>query len=306
MKRRNILAYALSLTALTAVSTAATAMPRQDVIVVEPLFEYPVAPDDIEGLTPKSEWLLEHFWDAFDLKKDRQTVDQNALNDAFSVYVAPMRFADADKTDASVTRLIQSISKNPALTLQFAKAAEEALYGPRAEIWNGDILLRFVDNMLACKGVRKERKARYERLRTLLGNTRRGSVPPEFDYTTPEGKISHYSPNGVITVIEFGDPDCDDCRHAKLKMDTDIRFSSLVDRGKVNVLFINVDPAEGWQSKLSGYPAKWYVGASDEVGDLYDLRETPSIYVIDREGRVAAKNVDVNTAMQIASAAAEQ
>ena len=156
-----------------------------------------------------------------------------------------------------MTRLIQSISKNPALTLQFAKAAEEALYGPRAEFWNDDIFLRFVDNMLACKGVRKERKARYERLRTLLGNTRRGSVPPEFDYTTPEGKISHYSPNGVITVIEFGDPDCDDCRHAKLKMDTDIRFSSLVDRGKVNVLFIRASSAGIPPSGMSARRTRW-------------------------------------------------
>lgn len=305
MKRRNILAYALSLTALTTIPTDATAMPQQDVIVVEPLFEYPVAPDDIEGLTPKSEWLLEHFWDAFDLKKDRQTVDQNALNDAFSVYVAPMRFADAEKTDASVTSLIQSISKNPALTLQFAKAAEEALYGPRAEYWNDDIFLRFIDNVLACKGVRKERKARYERLRTLVGNTRRGSVPPEFDYTTPEGKISHYSPNGVITVIEFGDPDCDDCRMARLKMETNVAFSRLVEKGKVNVLFINPDPDEGWQEKLKAYPSAWHAGASDDVSDLYDLRVTPSIYVIDREGKVAAKNIPVTTAMEMAVAAAE-
>lgn len=289
--------------ALAALSTGAYA--QQDVIVVQPLFEYPTAPDEIEGLTPKSEWLLEHFWDSMDLR-NKETVDQNALNDAFSVYVAPMRFASPEKTDASITALLQSISKNPALTLQFAKAAEEALYGPRAYYWNDEIFLKFVDNVLANKSIKKERKARYERLRRIISNTLRGTVPPEFDYTTPEGKKSHYHPNGVITVIEFGDPDCDDCRHAKLKMDTDIRFSSLVDKGRVNVLFINVDPDDGWQQKLKDYPAKWYVGASDEVGDLYDLRDTPSIYVIDREGRVAAKNIDVQTAMQIATAAAEQ
>lgn len=278
---------------------------QKDIIVVQPLFEYPVAPEDIEGLAPKSEWLLEHFWDSMDFKS-KQTVDQNALNDAFSVYVAPMRFADEKKTDASVTHLLQSIAKNPSLSLQFAKAAQEALYGPRAYYWNDRLFLRFIDNVLSNKNIRKERKVRYERLKTLLTNTLQGTVPPEFDYTTPEGKISHYHPNGVITVIEFGDPDCDDCRLAKLKMDTDIRFSTLVDKGMVNVLFIDVDPREGWEAKLKDYPAKWYVGASDTAGDLYDLRDTPSIYVIDREGRVAAKNIDVQTAIQIASAAAQQ
>lgn len=89
-------------------------------------------------------------------------------------------------------------------------------------------------------------------------------------------------------------------------MDTNISLSSLVDKGKVNILFIYVDPEEGWEDKLKDYPAKWYVGASDEVSDLYDLRDTPSIYVIDREGHVAAKNIDVDTAITIATAAAMQ
>lgn len=279
---------------------------EQEQIIIEPLFEYPTAPDEMEGLQERSEYLLEHFWDSMDFK-DKTTVDQNALNDAFKVYVAPMRFSDASKVDTSVTEVISKIAKNPALSLQFAKAAEEALYGPRAYYWNDEIFLRFLDNVLSCKQIKKERKARYRRLRTIIGNTLQGSMPPEFDYQTPEGKTAHYHPNGVITIIEFGDPDCDDCRMAKLKMDTNVRLSELIDKGKVNVLFINVDPEDGWQDKLKGYPVKWHVGASDEVADLYDLRApTPSIYVIDREGKVAAKNINVETAIQIATAAALQ
>ncbi|MDE5646061.1 MAG: DUF5106 domain-containing protein [Muribaculaceae bacterium] len=298
MNLRKILTYAL-------IVGSAVLISAQDRIVIEPLFEYPTAPESMDGLQERSEYLLEHFWDKMDFK-NKSTVDQNALNDAFSVYSAPMRFADAAKVDVSVQKLLSSISKNPALSLQFAKAAEEALYGPRAYYWNDEIFLRFIDNVLSNKSIKKERKLRYQRIKTQLSNTLQGSVPPEFDYITPGGKTAHYHPNGVITVIEFGDPDCDDCRHAKLRMDTDIRFSTLVDKGKVNVLFIYADPEEGWEEKLKDYPSKWHVGASEEVADLYDIRDTPSIYVIDKEGRVAAKNTDVNTAIAIASAAAEQ
>lgn len=289
-----------------AVTMAQESAPAKDApIVIEPLFEYPVAPDSLSGLTERSDYLMEHFWDHMDFK-DKDAVDQNALNDAFSVYSAPMQFASVTAVDASVDKLLAAIQKNPVLTLQFAKAAEEALYGPRAYFWNDEIFLKFLDNVVRSKQVKKERKLRYARLQTQLRNTLRGAVPPEFDYETPDGKTAHYYPNGVITVIEFGDPDCDDCRHAKLKMDTDVRFSALVDKGKVNVLFIYVDPEDGWQEKLKDYPAAWHVGASDVVSDLYDLRETPAIYVIDREGHVAAKNVEVRTAMEIAAAAAEQ
>ena len=298
MKIRTIISTAL-------LSLAVTGMSAQEQIVIEPLFEYVSAPDDMDGLQERSDYLMEHFWDPMNFK-DKTSVDQNALNDAFKTYVAPMRFADATKVDASIAKLLSQISKNPVLSLQFAKAAEEALYGPRANYWHDGIFLRFIDIVMHNKGVKKERKLRYERLRTQLNNTLKGSVPPGFDYTTPDGKTAHYHPNGVITVIEFGDPDCDDCRMSKLKMETDVRFSSNVDKGKVNVLFIYADPEDGWEDKLKDYPSKWHVGASETVTDIYDLRETPSIYVIDREGKIAAKLVDVRTAMQIASAAAEQ
>lgn len=274
-------------------------------IVIEPLFDYPLPPDTMSNLTARADYLVDNFWTPMDFK-NKSTVDQNALNDAFTAYTTAMRFANEAKTAASVNSLISKIEKNPALTLQFAKAAEESLYGDRATVWNDRIYLMFIDNVLRNKQIKKERKLRYQQLHTILSNTLQGTVPPQFDYKTTDGRTAHYSPNGVITVIEFGDPDCYDCRMAKLRMDTDVTFSTLVDKGKVNVLFINVNPEEDWQDKLKDYPANWHVGACEDIDEIYDIRQSPTIYVIDREGKVAAKHVSVEAAMQIAGAAAEQ
>lgn len=274
-------------------------------IVVSPLFEYPVPPDNLEGLAERCNWLMDHFWDAMDFKT-KNTVDQSALNHAFSVYANAMMHADVTKADESVDRLISKIAKNPVLSIQFAKAAEETVYGPRAEFWIDEVFIKFIDNVLANKSLGKDRKLRYETIRKKLASSLQGSVPSEFDYMTPEGKTAHYHPNGIITVIQFGTPDCPECRLAKLKMDTDITFSSMVEKGKINVLYINPSPAQGWQEEMKGYPANWHVGASEGVVDLYDLRIAPAIYVIDREGKIAVKNVNIETAMRIAIAAATE
>ena len=292
------------ITGALSIATVCGAM-AQEPLVIEPLFEYPVAPEELESLQAKSDYLMEHFWDKMNFK-DKKAVDQNALNDAFSVYVAPMQWADETKVNESVNKLIANISKNPILSPEFVKAAEESLYGPRAYYWNDNLFLRFIDKVLHNKSIKKERKLRYDRLRSQISNTLRGTTPPEFDYVRTDGTKAHYHPNGVITLIEFGDPDCDDCRMARLKMESNVKFSQLVDKGKLNVLFIYPDPEEGWQDKLKDYSSKWHVGASEEVADLYDLRATPSIYVIDRDGHVAAKNIDIVTAIELASAAAEQ
>lgn len=274
-------------------------------VVIPPLFDYPTAPEEIAGLQEKSDWLMDHFWDGMNFK-NKTTVDQNALNDAFRTYVTPLRFADPAKAEASVTKLLADISKNGALSWQFAKAAEEALYGPRAEVWNDEIFLLFIDNVIKNKNIKKDRKTRYERLAKILRNSKRGSIPPEFDYETIDGKIAHYHPNGVITVLLFGNPADSESRYAALRMSTEVKFSKLVEQGKINVLYVLPTPQADWQKEMGSVPANWHAGKGETVNDLYDLRITPAIYVIDREGKVAAKNINVDTAMQIAAAAAEQ
>ncbi len=291
----------LSLTIAASLAVPATSA-AQDVvsssapIIIEPLFEYPVAPDSIPDLTGKSEWIVEHFWDQMDFKR-KNAVDQNALNDALQVFISPMRWTSDPVVDKALNTLFKNLEKNPTLTLQFTRAAEEALYGPRAIYWSDPVYLRFIDNMLRDKKIPSARKERFIRHKRLLENSRVGDYPKPFDYTTPTGTTARYAPTGVITVIEFGDPECDDCRLAKLKMETDVTFSGLVDKGAVNVLFIIPDPSEGWQTDMVDFSPKWHAGASDTVADIYDIRSTPSFYVIGRDGKIIAKNIGYRQAM---------
>lgn len=269
-----------------------------NVIVIDPLFDYPQAPEDITDLAGKSNYLMQHFWDTFDFKS-KTAVDQIALIDAFRVYSVPMQWAEKEETYKSVDRLIENLSKNPTLLLQFTKAAEENLYGPRSSMWIDEIYLKFLDAIVKNKKISDTRKARYILHHKLLTNTLEGNVPPQFEFVSPVGNPETFTP-GLLTVIEFGDPGCSDCRMAKLKMDIDVTFSSLVEKGKINVLFIIPDPSEGWQTELADYPKHWHVGASDTVSDIYDIRLTPTFYVIGTDGKIIAKNVTVDRAMKTA------
>ena len=272
---------------------------QAEVIMVDPLFEYPVAPEEITTLGEKSNWLIQHFWDNMDFK-NQGALNQAAVNDAVKVYSFPMQWADKVEVDKSLDKLLAQLQKNPTLLVQFTKAAEEALYGPRANMWIDEVYLKFLSTAMKNKKISKARKERYSRHIEQLEKTKIGETAPSFDFVTPTGNPGKYEPIGVFTIIEFGDPDCDDCRHAKLKMETNVKFSSLVDRGLVNILFIVPDPEEGWQTKLTGFPSNWVVGASDSISDELDLRSTPSFYVVDKEGKLIAKNVNVDRAISLA------
>ncbi len=271
---------------------------KAEVVEIPPLFEYPLAPDSIGPIDQRSNWMMEHFWEPMDLKS-KEPVNQTALNHAFQTYTFPMQWASEAEVTKSIDNLLLQMQKNPTLLYQFAKAAEENLYGTRAQLWYDAVYLKFLDAVLKNKKIKKPMKERFAIQHQILSHTKPGDVPPSFKFTTPVGNPGEFNPIGLLTVIEFGDPDCADCRMAKLKFDTDVAFSSLVDRGLVNMMFITVDPEEGWQTKLVDYPAKWVVGAAEGLSGTYDLRATPYFYIIGKDGKILAKTASYEQVMAI-------
>lgn len=292
----------LILTAAVAFSNTITAAAQQNnvendnLIVIQPLFEYPTAPEEIEDLAGKSNFLMEHFWDDMNFKS-KKAVDQAALNDAFSVYTVPMQFADKNAVMNSVNTLIKRISKNPALLLQFTTAAEEALYGNRARFWIDEVYIPFLEAIDKDKKIPDIRKVRFRRQLNILKNSAIGNRAPQFDFEGIDGNKRKYFPMSTPTLIEFGDPSCDECRHTRLRLEANAALTEAVNAGKVNILFIIPSPSESWALETAGYPSKWTVGASEDVDDIYDLRLSPSLYVIDGTGTIIAKNIDVTTAI---------
>lgn len=270
----------------------------QDVIEIDPLFEYIQAPDEIEGITEKSNYLMEHFWDPMDFK-NTTTVDQNALNHAFSVYVTPMRFAEKSKSIQSVDNLIEKISKNPTLLFQFTKAAEENLYGPRAEIWIDEIYLKFLQATLKNKKIADNRKANYRRKNDILSRTVVGNAAEKFEFEDANGEKQSYFPMSTPTLIIFGDPTVADWRMSRLRMETNTALTRAIDLGKVNVIYIVSKEMPDWSKEVANYPKTWKTGYAPQIADFYDIRTMPSAYVVGADAKLKLKNADMATAVAV-------
>lgn len=285
-----------SASALGQVVNDSTELLETGVLYIEPLFEYPVAPEEISEFREKCNWLAENFWNPLDIKS-KETVDQAKLNHAFKVYATTVQYADMDKVIASIDRLMKSIQKNPTLLFQITKAAEETIYGPRAEFWIDELYTRILSAALANNKFPKAKRERYESQLKKLESSMIGNAPAKFDFVRPNGDAAQFFPMTTPTIIIFGDPDCDSCRMGKLRMQSNVTFSKAVADGKVNILFIIPDPDDDWQSKVADFPRNWSVGASDSVADIYDIRDIPEVYVIGADGKVLRKHIGILNAM---------
>lgn len=265
----------------------------QNIIQIEPIFEYPAAPEELESLTDKSDYLVAHFWDQLDFKKT-EPLNQIALNDAFRVYTTPLRFANAKNAIESIDKLVSKVSGNPTLLVQFTKAAEENFYGRNAEIWADDFYLKFLDAASKNKKISEKRRERYKDKAALLRSTAVGETAPTFNFEEPDGKISTYFPMSTPTIIIFGDPEDTDWRLARLKLDTHTPLNQAIDKGKLNIIYIALNPQENLKDTFSNYSSKWKVGKSEDINDKYDIRIVPSIYYIGSDGKIVMKNVPLN------------
>lgn len=272
----------------------------QEPIYIEPLFEYPMAPEELPDLKSKSEYVLSHFWDNMDFN-GVGTVDQNALNHAFKTYTAALPFSSADVAVNSVNSLLKSAKGSPTLLLQLTKAAEESLYGPRADFWSDDLYKMFLKAVISEKSIPDIRKARYERQLRLLESCAVGKKFPQIRLTLRNGRHREFKADKEWTLIEIGNPDCDDCRFAKTKLSMASDLQEMVEDGELEILFIVADAVPEDQPELleqfSSYPLYWTPAISYGADDRLDIRTTPCFYLLGKKGDILGKNMDVSSAI---------
>lgn len=268
----------------------------QNIIEVKPLFEYPVAPEEIEGLNERCDYLVKHFWDNFDFKS-KQPVDQYALNEAFGVFTTSLQFASKKEADLALEKINGKLASNPILALQFTKAAEEKLYGPRAEIWIDDIYIKFLESLIKNKKIKQERKNKYVKQYEALTNSAVSSNAPSFEFIGKDDEKKSYFPMSTPTILIFGNPDDSDWMMDRLKMESNLNFKEALEKGKINVLYIINHNIDNWQQKVNNYNPRWTIGKENGIENLYDTRLNPSIYVVGADGKILKKFASVNEAV---------
>lgn len=264
-------------------------MTKAEIIEIEPLFEYCVAPEELVSLEERCNYLVTHFWEPLN-PKSKEALNQTALNEAFRVYLTTVRYADEKTTLQSIDKLLSSISGNPTYLIQFANAAEETLYGPRAEIWSDEIYLKFLDAAIKNKKIPQGRKDKFQKRANLLRTSMHESQAPSFDFFNPDGIKESYFPMSTPTILIFGDPEDMDWRLQRLRMESNTNLSQALDKGKINIIFIDVAKKGDLKEAVSNYSRNWKTGKSDGIEEIYDIRVLPSFYVVDSTGKIVLKN----------------
>ncbi len=258
------------------------------------LFKYPVAPDTISTLEGRTNYIVSKFWDNYNLSKPIQ--DSIGFDGAFRDYITFFKYAHRNIVFSSIKNFMNKAQSNTPNSIMIMEIAEKALYAPGAEYWSDEAYLPFAKSFVESKKVKSIYKERYKSQIKKIEHSLQGAVASDFSFTKPDKskmKLSEITDKWIL--IFFNDPDCDDCSIARLRLGTDVTINKQIDEGRLVVLSIYPGSySKEWANQAGSYPDKWLTGASEEVEDNYDIRFSPSFYLLDKDHKIVSKNMNLD------------
>lgn len=260
------------------------------------LFEYPIAPDTCTNIESRCNYSVQHFWDKCDLSKPFEAQNDSLLMEAMITYFDIMKAgANVNVALASVRNLMFKSQANHDNFLKLMSLAEYLLFFDSDFI--DDLYLTFLQSAADASWMNKEKRNRYIDISKRIQNSKLGSPLYNFEFTSITGARKHLQDvksTASMYVVIFSDNESGSSIE-RMRLSTDIAFNQKVEAGEIEVINIILgDTPKNWDKDSQTYSQTWIVGASKEVQDKLDLRIMPSIFLLDENFNIIAKNKTVD------------
>ena len=214
------------------------------------------------------------------------------LKSTFSDWISMMPYANADTVHVAIDNLLAKVAKNPQHTLALASMAEEYAYSDTSELRSAEIFLPFAKAVVANKKISQSDKNHYASMIQILENTQLNKPVRHLEFTTVDGstrKLDNYRTQMILVV--FSDGDCIDCSFTRARLSSNPNINTLLERGLLTLIYINpVKPDNSWLQTAASYPANWVVGAMPDANKWFEIKNDPTILLLDGRHKLLAKD----------------
>ncbi len=134
-----------------------------------------------------------------------------------------------------------------------------------------------------------------------------GNIAPELKLQDSEGNFfSLRQVNAPYTLLYFWEPDCSHCQKTTPILNKDL-YQVLKNRGVDIFAVLTQNNKEKWMKAIQEYKIQewtnvWDPGYTSNFRKLYDVTSTPIIYILDKNKRIIAKRLDVDSSLKFLKA----
>ncbi len=253
-------------------------------------FILPDLPQMLNTAEARAGYLVEHYWEQWDFGRPPADTEKEVLEQAFSNYLYALPLTTASTREKSIQQLMNRAGENDSTLDFFIRMSEKYLYEANSPMHDEDTYLIFLQATAPLKRLNTAQRERTAYRMEMVRKNRPGDRATDFLFRNRLGRTqSLLQTIKRRTLLIFYDPECEHCRETLTEM------AGLTDSLQLTVIAIYAEGDEAvWQRTRNQLPDSWTVGI-DVTGirdkSLYDLKAMPTLYVIDKDGRVELKDV---------------
>lgn len=260
---------------------------------------FPMAeiPGMIEDPEERASWLSAHFWDRFTDTSEVFACDSLLINGVaaedvekqtgtFATLLGSLPLKDGARAMSNLYSRIEAFQLAHPESNMFERMADitsHYFFNPNSPVRSEDLYLPFVSGMASSPLVPDAEKGRYVWDRDVCMLNRTGSKATDFSFRDVDGRSrTLHGIKGSLVLLIFGNPECNACREIMDALEGDPRISALLESGKLVRVEVNPDDYDF----LSG------------EGRLYAIRAIPSLYLLDSDKTVLAKDAPLEKILE--------
>ncbi|PKP00229.1 MAG: hypothetical protein CVU13_01595 [Bacteroidetes bacterium HGW-Bacteroidetes-8] len=286
----------ISLTLLVLLSSFSCKSTQERKELTPVVFKLTEIPAVITEPTARAEYLAKHFWDGTDFMDSSIILITDRLNAHYSNYIQHLYRCSESTAKESLKKFISSaLNGNEGVKSYILSIVEASLYDPNSIIRNETAYIWVLESLVESTKIDEISKERYSSQLTLALKNRPGTKAMDFEYITTTGKEMTLSKTkGDYTLLMFYDPDCQACSKALDFIDKSEAIGKMGARLNKIAIYTGEDITK-WFHTAGKFNSGWRVAHDKEmaisVNKLYDIRPSPSLYLLNKEKIVLLKDV---------------
>lgn len=252
----------------------------------------PMVPANIEQPSERAAYMIRHFWDTLNFDDTVRCCKKDFIEQNFSNFVAMFPVADESAQKAAVETLLKRAAANASAYGLMVETACKYLYDPNSPMYNEQIYELFVDSELSNAATDEAQRERLKTEKQWIGMNAPGTIATDFKYRTAAGTVTTLlkTPINNQLLLVLYDPTCDHCHEIIEQLGRNAEINGCIAEGTLTVLAINLVA----KHPPGDLPSNWHSGtdlSNIDDRDLYIIRATPSLYILDTTHTILAKDI---------------
>ena len=256
---------------------------------------YPLMGQEAARISPK-EAEAAAYWNGFDFRQASLIPLEEKMENFIMDYLQLLNEIPADRAARCIGDMMHEAAADSTCFARMLEIYEIFLTDRTSPVYNEELMKAVLQKALSESVLGDIDKVRPSMTLELLSKNSVGTKATDFECTFSNGK------NGRMTdivsdylLLFFYDPDCDHCEEAIADLSASAEIAGYIEKGKLRILAVYPDgQTEAWKS-YDAIPSTWLNACDTSMKlrdeELYDLMDTPTIYLLDKRRFVLKKNI---------------